>query len=68
MECAVRPANLTKISSIWRGSLSRTKVNGRSAAMDEMDRAILSQLSQDARMSVSVLARRLKLARSTVQA
>ena len=36
--------------------------------MDEMDRAILSQLSQDARMSVSVLARRLRLARSTVQA
>ena len=36
--------------------------------MDDIDRAIVSQLSQDARMSVSVLARRLKLARSTVQA
>lgn len=36
--------------------------------MDDIDRAILSHLSQDARMSVAVLARRLKLARSTVQA
>lgn len=36
--------------------------------MDELDRNILAQLSQDARMSVAVLARRLKLARSTVQA
>lgn len=35
--------------------------------MDELDRNILAQLSQDARMSVAVLARRLKLARSTVQ-
>lgn len=36
--------------------------------MDEVDRAILAHLSQDARMSMAVLARRLKLARSTVQA
>ncbi|RJL11671.1 Lrp/AsnC family transcriptional regulator [Paracoccus siganidrum] len=36
--------------------------------MDELDRNILAQLSQDARMSVAVLARRLKVARSTVQA
>ena len=36
--------------------------------MDDIDRAILSHLGQDARMSVAVLARRLKLARSTVQA
>ncbi|WP_112873519.1 Lrp/AsnC family transcriptional regulator [Paracoccus endophyticus] len=36
--------------------------------MDELDRAIVAQLSQDARMSVAVLARRLKVARSTVQA
>nr|WP_280637520.1 MULTISPECIES: Lrp/AsnC family transcriptional regulator [unclassified Paracoccus (in: a-proteobacteria)] len=33
-----------------------------------MDRNILTQLAQDARMSVAVLARRLKVARSTVQA
>lgn len=37
-------------------------------ALDDLDRNILSQLSQDARVSVAVLARRLKVARSTVQA
>ena len=36
--------------------------------MDELDRCILAQLAQDARVSVAVLARRLKCARSTVQA
>lgn len=36
--------------------------------MDDLDRNILTQLSQDARVSVAVLARRLKVARSTVQA
>ena len=36
--------------------------------MDDLDRAILAQLGQDARMSVAVLSRRLKVARSTVQA
>ncbi|SEN79713.1 DNA-binding transcriptional regulator, Lrp family [Paracoccus alcaliphilus] len=36
--------------------------------MDDLDRNILAQLSQDARMSVAVLSRRLKVARSTVQA
>lgn len=36
--------------------------------MDDLDRAIVAQLGQDARMSVAVLARRLKVARSTVQA
>ena len=36
--------------------------------MDDLDRSIIGQLSQDARMSVAVLARRLKVARSTVQA
>ncbi|MFB9221419.1 Lrp/AsnC family transcriptional regulator [Paracoccus cavernae] len=36
--------------------------------MDDLDRGILAQLAQDARMSVAVLARRLKVARSTVQA
>lgn len=36
--------------------------------VDDLDRSILSQLGQDARMSVAVLARRLKVARSTVQA
>lgn len=36
--------------------------------MDELDRGILAHLAQDARMSVAVLARRLKVARSTVQA
>lgn len=36
--------------------------------MDDLDRAIIAQLSQDARMSVAVLARRMKVARSTVQA
>ncbi|WP_294931044.1 Lrp/AsnC family transcriptional regulator [uncultured Paracoccus sp.] len=36
--------------------------------MDELDRGILAQLAQDARMSVAVLARRLRVARSTVQA
>jgi len=37
-------------------------------SMDETDRAIIAQLGQDARMSIALLARRLKLARSTVQA
>ncbi|MCO6364294.1 Lrp/AsnC family transcriptional regulator [Paracoccus sp. 08] len=36
--------------------------------MDDLDRNILAQLSGDARMSVAVLARRLRVARSTVQA
>ena len=36
--------------------------------MDDLDRGILAQLAQDARLSVAVLARRLKVARSTVQA
>ncbi|MCE5973519.1 Lrp/AsnC family transcriptional regulator [Sinirhodobacter sp. WL0062] len=36
--------------------------------MDELDQAIIGQLSSDARMSLSTLARRLKVARSTVQA
>ncbi|MDO5613776.1 MAG: Lrp/AsnC family transcriptional regulator [Paracoccus sp. (in: a-proteobacteria)] len=36
--------------------------------MDDLDRNILTQLSQDARISVAVLARKLRVARSTVQA
>lgn len=36
--------------------------------MDDMDRTILGLLSADARMSVATLARKLKVARSTVQA
>ncbi len=36
--------------------------------VDELDRGSLAHLAQDARMSVAVLARRLKVARSTVQA
>ncbi|MDO5648081.1 Lrp/AsnC family transcriptional regulator [Paracoccus sp. (in: a-proteobacteria)] len=36
--------------------------------MDDLDRNIVAQLSGDARLSVAVLARRLKVARSTVQA
>lgn len=38
------------------------------AGVDELDRGILAHLAQDARLSVAVLARRLKVARSTVQA
>lgn len=36
--------------------------------MDDMDRAILAALQADARVSLATLARRLKVARSTVQA
>ena len=36
--------------------------------MDELDRNILTLLGADARMSVATLARRLKVARSTIQA
>jgi DNA-binding Lrp family transcriptional regulator len=36
--------------------------------MDELDRAIVGLLSADARMSVATLSRRLKVARSTIQA
>ncbi|WP_339108801.1 Lrp/AsnC family transcriptional regulator [Thioclava sp. GXIMD4216] len=36
--------------------------------MDELDRALLGLLSGDARLSLSTVARRLKVARSTVQA
>ncbi len=36
--------------------------------MDELDSGILAQLGADARMSVATLARRLKVARSTIQA
>ena len=36
--------------------------------MDELDRNIVALLSQDARTSIAVLARRLKVARSTLQA
>ena len=36
--------------------------------MDDLDRSILGLLGADARMSVATLARRLKVARSTIQA
>lgn len=36
--------------------------------MDELDRSIIAALATDARMSVAVLSRRLKVARSTIQA
>ncbi|TMV39407.1 AsnC family transcriptional regulator, partial [Thioclava sp. BHET1] len=36
--------------------------------MDDLDRAILAQLGADARISVAVLSRKLKVARSTIQA
>lgn len=36
--------------------------------MDELDRAIVAQLSTDARMSMATLSRRLRAARSTIQA
>ena len=36
--------------------------------MDDLDRGLVAHLAQDARLSVAVLARRLKVARSTVQA
>jgi len=36
--------------------------------MDDLDSAIVAQLSADARISVATLARRLKVARSTIQA
>ena len=36
--------------------------------MDELDRGIIGLLSADARMSVATLARKLKVARSTIQA
>ena len=36
--------------------------------MDDLDRSIIALLSADARMSVATLARRLKVARSTIQA
>ena len=36
--------------------------------MDDLDRNIVALLSQDARTSIAVLARRLKVARSTLQA
>lgn len=36
--------------------------------MDDLDRSILTHLAQDARVSVAVLARKLRVARSTVQA
>ncbi len=36
--------------------------------MDDLDRALLAQLAADARMPLATLARRLRVARSTVQA
>jgi len=36
--------------------------------MDDLDRSVLTLLGADARMSVATLARRLKVARSTIQA
>lgn len=36
--------------------------------MDDLDKALIAQLSADARQSVSTLARKLKVARTTVQA
>lgn len=36
--------------------------------MDDLDRSILGHLASDARLSVATLARRLKVARSTIQA
>lgn len=43
-----------------------TKTEGK--VMDDLDRNILGLLGADARMSVATLARRLKVARSTIQA
>lgn len=43
-----------------------TKMEGK--VMDDLDRNILGLLGADARMSVATLARRLKVARSTIQA
>lgn len=37
-------------------------------AMDDLDRTLLAQLAADARVSLATLARRLKVARSTIQA
>ncbi len=37
------------------------------ARVDDLDRALIAQLSADARVSVATLSRRLKVARSTVQ-
>ncbi|MCC6304854.1 MAG: Lrp/AsnC family transcriptional regulator [Rhodobacteraceae bacterium] len=36
--------------------------------MDDLDRTLLAQLAADARLSLATLARRLKVARSTIQA
>ncbi|MGF6862280.1 DNA-binding Lrp family transcriptional regulator [Rhodobacteraceae bacterium MBR-64] len=36
--------------------------------LDDLDRALLAQLAADARISIAVLARRMKVARSTIQA
>lgn len=43
-------------------------VNVKDRALDDLDRAMLGLLSADARISVATLARRLKVARSTIQA
>jgi len=37
-------------------------------SVDELDRALIAQLSADARASIAALARRLRVARSTIQA
>ena len=48
--------------------MTKYPVNLQALTMDELDTAILGLLSGDARMSVATLARRLKVARSTIQA
>ena len=59
---------ITRLTSYYdQEHVILTKAAGRHP-LDDLDRNILAQLSGDARMSVAVLARRLRVARSTVQA
>jgi DNA-binding Lrp family transcriptional regulator len=55
----------TKVQNCCKGPLNCSV--GQANLMDELDRNIISLLGADARMSVATLARRLKVARSTVQ-
>lgn len=63
-----KPAGLKwNIDRYFRYNDEETKRIGRQD-MDELDRAILALLSADARVSLALIARRLKVARSTIQA
>ena len=65
---SVHAETLDFVRRIWQTARKRGQFDETMTKIDETDRALVALLSADARMPVSDLARRLGLARTTVQA